>query len=638
MENENMEINNKAKRAWLRSVPAKVTAFVLVIVLLMSTIACGLLSFLAYMYFIVPPTPIPYEDTDFAWRITNDNANAIYASWPERLDLQNGPWAAGQTNLVFTINSTENANFQEVLDVTPVNAILAQNAPVPEGVNAKHFSFGGIAVIGYLSEPLLVKDNYYASYLLYSWLSRNVMNIIGSFLLTGLASLLLIVFLLRVAGREPDTETVKLRFLDKIPLDIYAAISLLGIVAATIFAIISFQEFRLYTFPGVEYWLPTVSLSLCALVLALGLLMTLATRLKAGTFWRNSLIFIVLAPLCRLLKKLVLAVWELLNNLPLIWPALLSFCVLAIVNFFSTVFVYRQSEMLIIVFLLHLAMFLGVGFIALQLQRLKKAGEELAVGQYTQEINQKWMPGPLKRHAHNLGAIAGGMSLEVDRRLRSERLKTELITNVSHDLKTPLTSLINYVDLLQKEELPQPAAEYAEVAAKHALRLKKLTEDLLEAAKVASGDVRTEKVPVNLHELCLQAEGEFAEKMSQANLQLILNLPEKEVWVTADGGHLWRVLDNLLDNAVKYAQPGTRVYLDVKSTGETAALSVKNISRDCLNVNAAELLERFARGDESRTTEGSGLGLNIAQSLITLQGGVFELTVDGDLFKVDIHF
>ena len=221
--------------------------------------------------------------------------------------------------------------------------------------------------------------------------------------------------------------------------------------------------------------------------------------------------------------------------------------------------------------------------------------------------------------------------------MRSERFKAELITNVSHDLKTPLTSIINYVDLLKKEQIENPrAAEYIDVLDRKSQRLKKLTEDLVEASKASTGNLAVMRERISLTQLADQALAEYEERLSGQNLRVIRTFPEEEVWVEADGRHLWRVVDNLLSNCAKYALEGTRIYVEV-SRGQTQAfLSVKNISREPLNVPPETLVERFVRGDESRTTEGSGLGLSIAQSLTELQKGTFRLTIDGDLFKAEI--
>ena len=221
---------------------------------------------------------------------------------------------------------------------------------------------------------------------------------------------------------------------------------------------------------------------------------------------------------------------------------------------------------------------------------------------------------------------------------RSERLKTELITNVSHDIKTPLTSIISYVDLLKTTDIQDPKAlEYIAVLEKKSKRLAQLMVDLVEASKVTSGNVSVEMEPLNLGELIKQASGEFEARLEEKNIALLCRLPEEPVMVMADGRHMWRVLDNLFGNTVKYALEGTRVYVDLTVENGAAALVIKNISRDPLNIRPEELMERFVRGDQARHTEGSGLGLSIARSLMELQGGSMELAIDGDLFKVQLR-
>ena len=218
--------------------------------------------------------------------------------------------------------------------------------------------------------------------------------------------------------------------------------------------------------------------------------------------------------------------------------------------------------------------------------------------------------------------------------MKSEHFKAELITNVSHELKTPLTSIINYVDLLKKEHIENPkAAEYIEVLDRKSQRLKKLTEDLVEASKASTGNLTVNWERLDFKQLADQALAECGERLEAQGLTVVRTLPEEPVWVDADGRHLWRVLDNLLGNCAKYALPGTRVYVELRKQDGWAVLSVKNISRDALDVPAERLMERFVRGDESRNASGSGLGLSIAQSLTELQHGRFEISIDGDLFK-----
>ena len=228
--------------------------------------------------------------------------------------------------------------------------------------------------------------------------------------------------------------------------------------------------------------------------------------------------------------------------------------------------------------------------------------------------------------------------MAAQKQLKSERMKTELITNVSHDIKTPLTSIINYVDLLQKPHTPEEEKTYLEVLNRQSQRLKKLIEDLMEMSKASTGNLTADITKLDAVESVNQALGEFADKLEKAQLTPVFRHPEESVAMMADGRLAWRVLSNLLSNTVKYALPGTRVYIDVMALEGKVIISLKNISRDELNVDADELMERFVRGDDSRNTEGSGLGLNIAKTLMELQKGQLQLLVDGDLFKVTLIF
>ena len=265
---------------------------------------------------------------------------------------------------------------------------------------------------------------------------------------------------------------------------------------------------------------------------------------------------------------------------------------------------------------------------------LLESTKRMGRGDLDTKVEDKLLKGSFKEFADDLNDLAGVAVVAAQKQLKSERMKTELITNVSHDIKTPLTSIINYVDLLQRTDDEQQRREYLEVLDRQSQRLKKLIEDLMDMSKASSGNVAVEITPTDVGEAVNQALGEFIDKLEQRDLKVMLRAPSAPLMARCDGRHLWRVLSNVLSNVVKYAMPGTRVYVDVLSREGQAEISVKNISAEMLGVSADELLERFVRGDSSRNTEGNGLGLNIARSLMELQGGRLDLVVDGDLFKV----
>ena len=277
-------------------------------------------------------------------------------------------------------------------------------------------------------------------------------------------------------------------------------------------------------------------------------------------------------------------------------------------------------------------------YVILAMKEIRAGGDQLAAGNLDYQVPTNRLYGEFRKHGENLNNLRGGIQHAVEEQMKSERMKTELITNVSHDIKTPLTSIVNYVDLLQKPHTPQEGEQYLEVLARQSQRLKKLTEDLVEMSKASSGNIPVNLAPVNVVELVNQALAEYEEKLKKAQLPVVFTARQSEILTMADGRLFWRVLDNLLGNCVKYAQPGTRVYVDVVKYEKKVMISMKNVSRAELNLPAEELMERFVRGDCARNTEGSGLGLNIAKTLMELQKGKLNLVIDGDLFKAVLLF
>lgn len=276
---------------------------------------------------------------------------------------------------------------------------------------------------------------------------------------------------------------------------------------------------------------------------------------------------------------------------------------------------------------------------AIQDQKLLNGMKKLQEGELTYQYEQTEFTGFRKEFAVALNGVHEVFLNSVMESMKNERMQTDLITNVSHDIKTPLTSIINYVDLLKRENIENEKAKgYIEVLEQKSQRLKHLTEDLVEASKISSGNIKLECTQIQMQEMIYQAGGEFADKFEIKGLKLIENLPKEPLYIRADGRRLWRVLENLFNNVSKYAMPNTRVYVDLIDLGTEVKFSIKNISEQRLNIEAKDLTERFIRGDISRSTEGSGLGLSIAKNLTELQGGKFFVYLDGDLFRVTITF
>ena len=360
---------------------------------------------------------------------------------------------------------------------------------------------------------------------------------------------------------------------------------------------------------------------------------------KARSFqWEGSGIQNVLGKVKSVLGRAWHGLCDVASRMNVMWAGMLwGGCIIA--AFWIVGVVSGSFEVGVFVTLLAIGSLVGLAWVLSQLSRLIEGAKHLSEGDLSYKIDTAHLHGPFRRNADMLNRISSGCAVEVERRMKSEHLKTELLTNVSHDIKTPLTSIINYVDLLKKTD-PQPkeAREYADVLERQSNRLKKLLEDLIEASKASTGNITVELAPTDAAELLRQAVGEYSERLTAQSLETVLRIGGESCTITADGRLLWRVFDNLLGNVVKYAMPGTRVYLDLTEQGGQSSIVVKNISREALNIDTDELMERFVRGDASRATEGSGLGLSIARSLTECMGGRFELSVDGDLFKVTLRF
>lgn len=353
---------------------------------------------------------------------------------------------------------------------------------------------------------------------------------------------------------------------------------------------------------------------------------SLIKRIKGRNLWKNSL-----------LRVIVRFIYKIYDNRKKTTKTVLLLCGFFLVQGIAVLF--RNGVTMLLVLLADVGVFYVVLNGLLLKEKLKKGIEEIALGNMEYQIPLQGLRGENLKLAEMINGIANGFHMAVEEAMKNERLKTDLITNVSHDIKTPLTSIINYVAILKQSDIADPKIQgYLDILEAKAQRLKTLTEDVVEASKVSSGNISLEYMDVDLVEMIQQTEGEMVEKFEARNLKMIVNLPAEPAVVHVDGRRMWRVLENIFGNAAKYAMPGTRVYADLKLEEDTVDLSLKNVSEHQLNISADELTERFIRGDLSRSSEGSGLGLSIAQSLTTMQGGTFNLYLDGDLFRVNIRF
>lgn len=442
-----------------------------------------------------------------------------------------------------------------------------------------------------------------------------------------------VIFLFYGAGHVDDKPGITLSWIDKIPLDIFAFVVLMVWTYASFYiynhgfpdiAINFYQQGYYYGFAKasiIKYIMVIVGGVIPFLQFTLLFSLSVATRIKYGNWHKNTLIYYIGTIISDLLQ---------------------------IGGYFPTFLLGSFVFWLIFYFLVQLKLYVLLGIFlfvasyalfwrAYESVLLKKAIHKFANGETDFSFHTSKLSHFFKVQADDLYKIKDFAEATAKKSIRAEHLQNELITNVSHDIKTPLTSIINYVNLLQSVEDPEQAKKYLAVLEKKSKRLQKLTEDLIEASKASTGNITVNIMPNDLHELLEQAVGEYTDRFDACKLEIVTNIPDNARSVMADGRLLWRIFSNLFSNLVKYAQPKTRVYINsVRTIDNNIMISIKNVSREALNISAEELTQRFVRGDESRHSEGSGLGLNIVENLVNLQNGHFNIVIDGDLFRTNV--
>ena len=472
--------------------------------------------------------------------------------------------------------------------------------------------------------------------------------LIVSFLLFGVC----MVYLCWVAGKKKGQDEIRPGGLNGLPLDLYAVIvggaGMLGVYTA--YQLIQVMESNGFSWMLV-WLLGALAWVICLLPVAF--VFAVAAQVKCKNFFwlRRSVVGFLLIRLWRGVRRVVYGIrwlrhcfFGFLRMIPTIWQWLLTAALMVLVPAFWLLCVAMSHRGFWYQFFQ--LMFFGALAVDLCLPlyggwcfgKILKGAKRMAGGDLDTKIDTKYLYGSFLDCALWLNELSDAAMIAAREKMKSERMRTELITNVSHDIKTPLTSLINYVDLLQQPHTEEEGQQYLEVLSRQSARLKKLIEDLMEMSKASTGNVTTQITDIQTIEAVHQALGEFADKLELVGIRAVLRLPEEPVVMRADGRLTWRVMSNLLSNVVKYAMPGTRLYVDVEKAAGKVQISLKNISAEPLNISAEELMERFVRGDASRNTEGSGLGLNIAASLMEVQGGTMQIKVDGDLFKVTLSF
>ena len=506
-------------------------------------------------------------------------------------------------------------------------------------------------VVTLTANPSLPKEDEYA--LIYHqaeqlYDNRNVIPVVccaGTVL-----AFLCFIFLLCSAGHKNGREGITPSAIHEIHLDVYTVVVAVGAFTGLYLA---FGWIGMN--PSMINLIVLVVLFAAEVIWCTLYFMELAIRLKMGKWWQNTILYRVFRFFGRFCKRVFRGIVKLIRGIPMVWRTALLCLAVCVVEFFGLILFYNNTDVLLFFWAIEKFILCGaITFVALMCKELQEGSEALADGDLNHKLDTSHMVLSFKEHGENLNRIGEGISAAVEQRMKSEHLKTELITNVSHDIKTPLTSIINYADLIGKEvsgdakdtgdgagtetaqEREQHISEYAEVLLRQSQKLKKLLDDLLEASKATTGNLEVHPEVCDVSVLLSQAVGEYGQRFADKQLETIVKQPEETVKVMADGRHLWRVFDNLLNNIYKYAQTGSRVYLNVEHDSQNVRIIFRNMSAYPLEMSPEELEERFTRGDRSRHMEGNGLGLSIAKSLTELQKGDMEIVTDGDLFKVVI--
>ena len=485
-----------------------------------------------------------------------------------------------------------------------------------------------ILIIGVDTQLSATDDLYYAG-VEYQQVQPLIKTIVSAALLSAIGWIITLVYLTLAAGRSSEDSEIHLNYFDKIKTELLF-LGFAAIVAELIFVIVRINTFE-WELGGIVVASATVSLVTDALFLLFYL--SIVRLMKAEVLWENSFTCWLLAGLRKMVKNRSVTILAILGFL----IHFILCCVLSL-----AAFRFRMKAALVLLVIVGAIEGYLILRKAVESLRIMEGVEKIRDGALDFKIDVEELHGDNRYLAESINNIGEGLEQAVADSTKNERMKADLITNVSHDIKTPLTSIVNYVNLLKNEKIEnERARNYIRILDEKAARLKQLTEDLVEASKVSSGNVKLDMQIIDLVEMIYQAAGEFDEKFESKGLTIVTKLPNTSVFIWADGRQLYRVIENLYNNVAKYAMEHTRVYVEISSTEEQVSFSIKNVSERTLaaeNSLAGDLTERFTRGDASRTTEGSGLGLSIAKNLTQLMGGRFDISVDGDLFKATLTF
>ena len=641
-------------KRFLRTVGGKALVFVLCVLSLAVTAACAVFAFAAIDEGIYSTPKEEFYDSTMYYAVRSETTSMILGTLADGESDRPLRYPSDHTNLRVAIFGPDGKLFilsnglsdpvsTDEWDYTmtayasryyyPTGGYeteIEYAAPVPVDLGEAEERGDAYEVYAKLVDGLPVNDEYAMRARLVELAYAGRYAVIPIGLIALALAIACFVILMTVSGRRPDDEELHPSSLIKIPSDLLLATAVCAFIGGAVLI-----ADHIYN-DSVQIGL-LAGWCLLGLNGALGIAMSFATRIKLGTLFSNTVIWRVLWLMWRILRFVWRMITKFVRSVPLLWRTIL---IVAAVVVFELIFItnYLNDWAWLIEKIITVPLIL---YFALSLRKLERAGDAIAKGDVAYRVDGTHLTPMLRRHGENLSSIADGINLAVEQRTKSERLKTELITNVSHDIKTPLTSIINYSDLIGREPCDNPKiTEYAGVLNRQSVRLKRLIDDLVEASKASTGNLDVALAPCDVSVLLSQAAGEYRQRLADCGLELVTHEPTdaEPIRILADGRRLWRVFDNLLSNVCKYAQSGTRVYLTLERDGGDAVISFKNISRASLDMAPEELMERFVRGDTSRSTDGNGLGLSIAQSLTELQRGKLDLSIDGDLFKVVLRF
>ena len=452
-------------------------------------------------------------------------------------------------------------------------------------------------------------------------------------------SVLILLYLLISVGHKKGVKGISTSDFDKIPLEIicFIATCVIGIITVLLMEGINTTEIEVIL--SLTFTVYFTTFIICSIIFD-----TVVKRIKSKTFWKTTLTGKLIIMLLKPIHKFENFIQEVRGTSKYFSNTIKKFIIFFCIEVFLAfiVFVLFRSDTLLFLLLEFILVAIFISRIIKAISdydKIQTKLKEMYEGNNQTQLNEEEFIPEFHQSVSYLNDISNGLENAIQDRMKSERLKTELITNVSHDIKTPLTSIINYVDLIKQENIQnEKVNEYIGILDNKSQRLKKLIEDLVEASKVSTGNVKLNLEKINIVELINQAVGEFEDKFNLKGLDIVIDSNENEIYIIADSRYMYRIIENLFSNISKYALENSRVYIDLVKENDKVYIKMKNISKEKLNIPAEELMQRFVRGDKSRTTEGSGLGISIAQNLTEIQNGKFNLIVDGDLFKVELEF